>query len=199
MADKSNGDMQEALAAFLDQAAADRRPRPATPSAADSPAAAPPAPAAAPAVPGGKEELLAAYDRLVEHEATRPVASVSPVASPWKRYLGPAIGAVSAVATVFLWVVQPAWLYPTFEPSPPPTTLAEAQMQLVAASILVEQYQQETGHRPNSFADVGLEAPTLSITSDEGGGYRIIGGMTSQPMFLRGMLGQPATLENFPR
>lgn len=199
MADKSNGDMREALAAFLNQAAAERPARPVTPLAADAPAAPPSPQGPPPGPPTGKEELLAAFDRLVEHEATKPVTRVDPAGPTWKRYLFPAVGMMSAVATVFLWVVQPAWLYPTFEPAPPSTNETEAMLQLVAASILVEQYQEETGRLPTSFADLGLEAPTLSITSDAGGGYRIIGGLASQPMFIRGMLGQPSTLEHFPR
>ncbi|MFN0177427.1 MAG: hypothetical protein ACKVZ0_01420 [Gemmatimonadales bacterium] len=214
MADKSSGsDMREALDAFLSQVAAERPPRPVTPLAADSPKATPPAADLSPAAPTdptptatstghaappGKEELLAAYDRLVEHEATKPLGHAGPAQAPWKRLLFPAVGVLSAVATVYLWIAKPEWLYPTFEPSPPPETATEAQLQLVAASILVEQYHQETGHFPTSFADLGLEAPSLSITPDAGG-YRIIGGTSSQPMFLRGAPGQPSTLENFPR
>jgi hypothetical protein len=211
MADKSNGsDMREALDAFLTQVAADRPARPATPLPPDSQLATPPPagpPPAAPTgatptgnapAPAGKEELLAAYDRLVEHEATKPRTPVVATPATWKRYLVPTVGAVSAVAAAYLWIGKPEWLYPTFEPLPPPVTATQAQLQLVAASILVEQYQQETGHLPTSFADLGLEAPSLSITSDAGG-YRIIGGTPSQPMFLRGAPGQPSTLENFPR
>jgi hypothetical protein len=209
MADKSSGDMREALDAFLTQAAAERPARPATPLVADSPITTPPpaglspaAPAsAAPtgnAAPPGKEELLAAYDRLVEHEATKPRTPAVAAQAPWKRFLVPTAGAVSAIATAYLWIAKPEWLYPTFEPSPPPATATEARLQLVAASILVEQYQLETGHLPTSFADLGLDAPGLSITADAGG-YRIIGGTPNQPMFLRGAPGQPSTLENFPR
>lgn len=199
MADNPKGELQDALSAFLNQSTAERPARPVAPLPANPGAPSSPAPSTPTVTTAGdKRELLAAFDRLVEHEANRPTGPVLPMESRVRKYLVPAVGAMAAVATLYLWIARPAWLYPRLDQVPMATTSWQAQQMLIAASALVNQYQQQTGRYPVDLKEVGLNLPSLSIGPDEGG-FRIVGGTQASPMYLRSQPGRPLQIEVFPR
>lgn len=191
MGDRPKDEMQEALAAFLAETATSERPaRPVTPV--------PPTEDPQPKPSGGKEDLHAAYDRLVEHEANKPQAPTIAQPPLWKTYLVPSIGAVSTIAMVFLWVTKPAWLYPPADPVPTAATAWQAQQMLMAAAALSQTYQAETGLLPADLKDLGVDLPGLSIDPDVNG-FRIVGGTRAQPMYLRASPNGSMAIEMIPR
>lgn len=191
--------MHDALNAFL----ADRPNKPVTPGTAEARPASPAAHAAAPASgqrgPGGKEELVAAFDRLVEHEATKPRRFRLPVPVWWRRFAQPAIITASVLAMAYFWIAKPAWLYPPVVPIAAPTNAHQAQQTLIAASILIEQFRQTHNRLPSSLAEAGADIPSVSILADSNGGFRLIGGVASQPMSYRNIPGGIPILEGVSR
>jgi hypothetical protein len=121
----------------------------------------------------GKQRLLEAYDRLVEHEATKPRGFLPPMTARWRRFVTPTIGAVSLAATIYLSVAKPAWLYPTFDPPPAPTTDAAAEQVLIAGLIMVQQFEADSGRLPRNPTEVGIDPTAVSILPTGGGGYRL--------------------------
>ncbi|MBM4186769.1 MAG: hypothetical protein FJ206_05585 [Gemmatimonadetes bacterium] len=222
MTEQRKDELEDALNAVLNDAALSGRPvRPAVPKAATpqaapvapsvsvAPAAGPaPVPASAaaspaeaasgPADPKDKRELLAAYDRLVEHEATKPTGPVLPIESRLQRYGAASVAALSTVLMLYIWIAKPAWLYPRVESLSPPATELEAEQELVAAAVLAAEFYDQTGRYPVDLGEIGIDWPSLSIGPDEGG-FRIVGGTPATPMYLRALPGRPLRLETGPR
>lgn len=187
--------MQDALNAFL----AERPKRPVSPSSADAGQPPPPALPATVAVGAGKEQLITAYDRLVEHEATKPRRWQLPTAAKWKRFIQPAIITTSVVAMGYLWLGKPGWLYPTVDPIDVPTTQLKANQTLVATSLLVQDFQRKYGRLPSVLSEVGVDIPSVSILADSNGGFRLVGGLANRPGTIRVVPGFPPVLEAMGR
>lgn len=112
-----------------------------------------------PAPAEGKEVLLEAYDRLIEHEATKPLRAVRPTEAAWRRFVRPAIIATSAAAVLYFAAARPAWLYPRYDAptTTPPARVARRTLTTVA--VLVRAYQDDTGALPASLEEVGVDLP----------------------------------------
>ncbi len=162
--------------------------------------AAPAAPSPAPAAPvDGKQVLASAYDKLVEHEASKPASYVPPPPAKWKRYLKPVIIVVSVTTAIYLTVARPAWLYPTFEAPEDPTTEASAEQTLTATSLLVEQYQQAFGRLPAKLSDIEGSFPSVAMVATAVGGYQLFSAAGGRPLVMTVTPGQDATLEGGSR
>lgn len=189
--DKPRETMQDALNAYL----ADRPGRPVAPTAASEPK-----PTTAPSKPPtGKEALVEAYDKLIEHEATKPRGYRFPMAARWRKFVQPTIIAVSTAAMVYFALAKPKWLYPRVEPISAPTSDVRAQQTLVAASVIAEQYRLAHGRLPTSLADAGVDIPSVSLLPAANGGFRLVGGTVTHPLTLRAAPGSIPILEGVTR
>lgn len=144
-------------------------------------------PATPDAAPAGKRQLVAAYDKLVEHEASKPKEPLSferPVPA-WRRYGVPALGVLSVVATAYLWIARPRWLYPEVDPPLPPTNAAMAQRVLIAGSIIMETFHATQGRYPATFSEAGVNLPWMSILPSGDGGYNLMTDAASGRMRLQ--------------
>jgi hypothetical protein len=115
----SNNELNAAYQAILETY------RPARPVEASAGSAEPAAPAPAAAPPTGKEQLVQAYDRLIEHEATKPKSFLPPLPAKWRRFVVPAVAAASIATTAYIWIAKPAWLFPDSIRSPRPARRSE--------------------------------------------------------------------------
>ena len=164
-----------------------RPARPVEPGAADSPATPP---------PSGKEQLLQAYDRLVEHEATKPRGFLGPVPAKWRRFVAPTIGILAAAATAYLWIAKPSWLYPRFEPAAPPTTQVGAEQLLISTLIMVQQFEADSGRLPANLNQLGADLGAVSMVLTGDGGYRLLTGAAGRPISLRVVPGLDPQIED---
>ena len=147
-----------------------------------------------PAAADGKAELATAFDKLVEHEATKPTVFIPPPPPKWKRYVRPAIIVVSLVVAAYLTMARPAWLYPTFAPPDDPSTETAAEQMLVATSLLVDLYQQESGHLPAKVSDLDGSFPAVSIIDMGAGSYQLLTAVGGRSLVMTVTPGQEATL-----
>ena len=153
------------------------------------------APSPAPSVPaGGKGELASAYDKLVAHEVAKPAFSIPPLPAKWKRYLKPAIIVASVTVAIYLTVARPAWLYPTFAPPDDPSTETAAEQMLVATSLLVDLYQQESGHLPAKVSDLDGSFPAVSIIDIGAGSYQLLTAVGGRSLVMAVTPGYETTL-----
>ncbi len=158
------------------------------------------APVPVPPVPADrKQELASAYDKLVEHEATRPRRFIPPLPPVWKRFFKPAIIVVSLTVAVYLSVARPAWLYPRFEAPADPGTTAGAEQILTATSLLVDQFQRESGHLPANLSAIEGSFPSVSMMPTGTGGYRLISVVGTRSVVMTIRPGQDAILEGGSR
>jgi hypothetical protein len=135
---RAESDLADARSALLAYEAK-RTGRPVGP-AGQSSASPVPAPSGTAQSGGGKEELLAAWDSLVDHEANkRPVTVARPPA--WRRLVLPAVALVATLGGLYLTFARPAWLYPLTEVTPRPLTDAAAEQYAVTAAMLFAQHQ----------------------------------------------------------
>ncbi|MGE0443426.1 MAG: hypothetical protein AB7L66_05345 [Gemmatimonadales bacterium] len=149
---------RESLAAALEAVQHDfKGARPVQPSAPES----------AERQQGDKQDLVAAYDRLVEHEATKPRHCEPPPEPLWKRYFKPAVAAACFAATAYLQLARPAWLFPPFQPLVPAATSANVEQLMTAAAMLANRQMQRTGFPIATIEDLGVPLPGVSLI--EGG------------------------------
>jgi hypothetical protein len=147
------------------------------------------------APPEGKQDLLVAYDRLVEHEANRPAAPPIPAEALWRRYIQPTIIVGCLAAIGYLWLAKPGWLYPRFEPVPPPVSEVEATQLLIATSLMVEDFKESSGRLPRHLTELGIDLPGLSLNDPGDGSWQLLTGVGRRHYLLRGSVGQSVTIE----
>ena len=158
------------------------------------------APASDP-TPAGKQQLVDAYDKLVEHEASRPVESISfdqPVPA-WRRYGVPILGALAFVATAYLWIARPKWLYPDFDSPAPPADAATAQRALIAGSIIMQNFHATQGRYPANFGDAGVNLPWMSVVPTSDGGFSLMTDAASGRLRMQSTPGVPPRIEGLSR
>ena len=192
MGDRSGNNRQELQSALEAVTTSFEVGRPVSPSGDGS--------SPAPVVPvDGKQELASAYEKLVEHEASKPTTYVPPPPAKWKRFLKPVIIAVSVTAAVYLTVARPAWLYPTFDAPVDPKTEGSAEQVLVASSLLVAQFQREYGRLPDKLSDIAGSFPSVSMMVTGAGSYRLLSAVGGHSLVMTIAPGQEATLEGGSR
>ena len=158
-----------------------------------------PAPVGPPGPVDGKQELATAYDKLVEHEAAKPTALIPPPIPIWRRYLQPAIIVVCLTLAVYLTVTEPAWLYPTFDVPEAPSTEASGEQVMVATSLLIELYQQESGRLPTSLSEIEGSFPSVSMIDTGAGSYQLLSTIGGRSLVMTVTPGQDATFEGGSR
>jgi len=165
-------DLNDAYQAIVE---AYRAPRPVEPGSAPSSHGGPAPGSAEPPITNraGKEQLLAAYDRLIEHEATKPKTLLPPLPAKWRRFVAPTITAIALAGSGYLWFARPAWLYPRFEPMAAPTTEARAEQVLIATLITIQQFETDSGRLPRDLNELGGDQSAVSLVPTGGGGYRL--------------------------
>jgi hypothetical protein len=167
---RAESDLADARSALLAYEAK-RTGRPVGP-AGQSSASPVPAPSGTAQSGGGKEELLAAWDSLVDHEANkRPVTVARPPA--WRRLVLPAVALAATLGALYLTIARPAWLYPLTEVTPRPLTDAAAEQYAVTAAMLAEEFLEEYGRLPTGFAELGLEVGGAVLVDRGDGLYQI--------------------------
>lgn len=157
-------------------------------------------PAEAAPAPGTKEQLLAAYDKLVEYEAAKPKVAAAALAAEtrrrgWKRLVQPAIIAACLAGMAYIWFGKPAWLYPPFEPIAPPTNELQASRHLIAASILVAGHQQRVGRLPTTVEELGIALPGTTIFNPGDGTYQLMTTFGRRSLLLNGAPGRVPVIE----
>ncbi len=152
-----------------------------------------------PATGSGKDHLVQAYDRLIEHEATKPRGFLGPVPPGWRRFVLPAIAAAALAGMVYLWVARPAWLYPRFEPLPPPATQVAAEQLLIATLIMVQQFEADSGRLPRELNELEADMRSVSMVVTGGGGYQLMAGVGNRAISLRVMPGVDPMIEGGAR
>jgi hypothetical protein len=160
-------ELTDAYQAIVDAYRAPRPVEPGTPPPSQA------ASAPASSNPAGKEQLLAAYDRLIEHEATKPKGFLPPLPAKWLRFAAPAVAVIALASSGYLWFAKPAWLYPRFDPMPAPTTEAKAEQILIATLFMVQQFEADSGRAPRDLRELGGDASVVSLIPTGGGGYRL--------------------------
>jgi hypothetical protein len=134
---------------------------------------------------GGKEELLAAWDHLVDHEANRkPVVVVPPPA--WRRFVLPIVALVATLGALYLTVARPTWLYPVTIAAPRAINDAAAEHYAVTAAMLAEEFVEEFGRLPNGLAELGLEIGGAVFVNRGDGLYQIRVRGPSQTFIIEG-------------
>lgn len=147
-----------------------------------------------PAPVSGKEQLLEASDRLVEHEATKP-RFLGPVTAKWRRFVLPMIAAAATVGMAYLWIAKPEWLYPRFEAVGPPATELGAEQLLIAALIMVQQFEADNGRLPTTLNELGVDMSSVSMVVTGGGGYQLVTGVGGKAISLRVLPGVDPRIE----
>lgn len=154
------------------------------------------APAETPA-PAGKQQLVEAYDKLVEHEAAKPKEPLSferPVPA-WRKYGVPALGIAAFVATAYLWIGRPKWLYLDVDPPVPPANAEAARRALIAGSIIMQSYRATKGRYPDNFKDAGVTLPWMSIVPGGDGGFTLMTDAGSGRLMLQSTPAAPFKIE----
>ena len=147
--------------------------------------------------PAGKQELVAAYDKLVEHEDSKPTEPFSyerPVPA-WRRYGVPIAGILAVVATGYLGMARPAWLYPAPPIPPMPTNAAAAEKALIAGAIVLENFRAAQGRYPASFKEAGIDVPWMSFVPSTDGGFSLMTDAVSGRMIMQAAPGAPYEIE----
>ncbi len=158
-----------------------------------SPVSAAPAPAPSVAA-GGKQELVSAFDKLVEHEATKSTRFMAALPPIWRRLVRPAIIAICLSAALYFTMARPAWLYPRFEAPSDPASIESAQRMLVATSLLLKQYQQQYGNLPTKMTDVRGSFPAVSMSGTAIGGFQLFSTVGTRSVVMTVEPGRPATV-----
>ncbi|MBL8989263.1 MAG: hypothetical protein JNJ80_23510 [Gemmatimonadetes bacterium] len=150
--------------------------------------------------PGNKEQLLAAYDQLVEYEASKPKVAEAALAVEarkrgWKRFVQPAIIAACLAGMGYIWFGKPAWLYPPFDPIAPPANELQASRQLIAASILVAGHQERLGRLPTTLEELGIALPGTTIFNPGDGSYQLMTTFGRRSLLLNAAPGRVPVIE----
>jgi len=159
-----------------------------------------PAPSSAPP-PEGKQQLVEAFDKLVEHEASKPKEPLSfeRAVPAWRKYGVPALGVLAFAASAYLWIARPKWLYPDFDPPMPPASAEMAQRALIAGSIIMQNYHATQGRYPANFKDAGVNLPWMSIAPAGNGGFSLMTDAASGRLMLQSTPGAPFRIEGLSK
>ena len=113
----------------------------------------------------GKDELLQAYDQVVEREATRPEweAVREPEPSWLRKYGAASVGVVCLLASLAIWIVKPAYLFPRYQAPSAYVTDAEARNAMIAAALYVEEFYDREGRLPRSAAEAAIDSPGVNV------------------------------------
>ncbi|MGE0555164.1 MAG: hypothetical protein AB7R55_17175 [Gemmatimonadales bacterium] len=88
----------------------------------------------------GRQELAAARELVIEHEAVKTVAAASGRITP-RKVLVPTIGAVAAALTIYLFVARPSWVYPAPLTLPTVDSDLDSERLLIVSGLLAEEQQ----------------------------------------------------------
>jgi hypothetical protein len=123
--------------------------------------------AARPSAPAlESDQLRAAYDGVLKHEAEKAAALPEGPPALWRRLLLPILLLALTAASAYIWFGNPAWLAP-----PPhvaltrPATPLTGERQLVAVALQVDDFRRTTGRLPRDLAELGLNAPHIAFTA----------------------------------
>lgn len=161
---------RQELADAYDAIVAGSAAKPVSPSAETRMAAAQPATAP----PAGKRQQLAdAYDKLIDYEASKPRALALVEAGRTKRMLQIGVSAVCFMATAYLTIMQPAWLYPTVTAPVSIVSDEQAERSLAFSASVVSAFRARTGQLPPDMAALGVSIPGVSLLDLGEGRFRL--------------------------
>lgn len=86
----------------------------------------------------GRQELVAARELVIEHEAVKAVAAASGRITP-RKVLVPTIGAAAAALTVYIWMARPSWVYPAPLTLPTVESDLDSERLLLVSGLLAEE------------------------------------------------------------
>lgn len=181
----SNRELEDAYDAIV-ASFGGANPVSADPARAELPVSAPPG--------NGKDQLNSAYAGLVAHEAAKAIPVVPPRHRPIRLIVQCAVIAASIAAIAYLWVGRPRWLYPDFEPVPSAAGAVEAEQVLVAAGLMVDQFQGAFGRLPRDWNDIGVDFLGVAIVDHGNGQYELNTVAGTKVYRLLGAPGQESTL-----
>jgi hypothetical protein len=169
--DGSRSEFQDAVQAYLTDQTGGRVVRRDQPNQS-APVGAPVRPSATDAGVD-KGELTRAFDRLVEHEKTKPREVKVKAPEQWRKFVHPTIIGLSLTVITYIWAARPGWLFAKFDESasyaaPSPTHA------LVAVSALVDQFQQDRGRVPLDPHELGFPLPNIAYAPIGSDGFTLM-------------------------
>jgi len=86
----------------------------------------------------GRQELVAARELVIEHEAVKAVAAASGPITP-RKVLVPTLGALAAALTTYVWVARPSWVFPAPLTLPTVESDLDTERLLIVGGLLAEE------------------------------------------------------------
>lgn len=129
-----------------------------------------------------KKALLEAFDTVIktqadEREAQRLEAEARRVARARSRPVMWVCAAVVLFVSAYLWVEQPAWVFPN-RAAPESMAVKEASLRIAIANAAqhVERFRQRNGRLPATLEDAGAHGDGFAYERVSGGSaWRLIG------------------------